>query len=435
MKYAFICLSLTVAAAAASADSIEIQGVLHENVYVAMDDPFICVYFPDSGESQVLKKDDIDSKSIKLDDDVARRNARLKAWRARRHGAMNREQPSENALQGSSNDGEYQAHDSKSPQAFKFRKRLEALMKFEAELERWRATPEEVRSAAIGDLLVRLVDSQGKEALAALASRLAQAETDLRVSAIEQQAASHVEAIGASAASQAEATADVLNNPRLAFYREMLESTLIRRRVQDMTGNHKPYTNVTAQEYAAHVSVEEAKAARQAAEVARTHEAYRQEQAHRLQALNQEAASVLEANRAAQQAAHHAAVFASTQALNHAMQLERLLLLEGARTQDYKPSMLLRRIRVWNGRVSDTTDAFDISAPVWRLVLKTEGAGRVRVTLMDGKTNTPLTMIPWSQAPAWEILVMDTPGVFSARIDAQGEVDYELVCHEALLPS
>lgn len=79
---AAICLAA--AAAEAAADTITVDGVLHEGVYIRQTDQLVYIHFPEDGRVQAVPRGDLAEDSVHLLGDEAARAALLAQWEQRR---------------------------------------------------------------------------------------------------------------------------------------------------------------------------------------------------------------------------------------------------------------------------------------------------------------------------------------------------------------
>jgi len=426
------------AAGAGFADAIRIDGTLHDSVYVSEGQHFYFVMAPADGSVRRVAREDVQPGDVTLTEDKQARQALMEAWKAKKATASGEASPAPAPAASPEPPSAPTTAPLDSPQAsrpldpakaaaqFEMREGLQDLLEFEAELERWREFTYEQRRDIVGDQLNRLIASRGAGAIADVAAAAVRAEAALKLSVLDTQAATHVAAIEESQTLQARQTSRVLNNPRLTCYQDMLEATLIRRTAEDLAGDHNPYTDVTVNEYAGHVSVERQKAAAAARGIAAEHDAFRQTQQQRLDALNRQGATVLEQKRAAELEARHLADLARRTAFWAGSKLERLAVLEAAAQNDYRPRLPCESLGSWQGAETVETEEFVAAGPVWKVDLRANGAGRVRVQVVSIEKGRLVNMLTWRQAPVWDFLVLDRPDRYRLVIETAGAVSYSV---------
>lgn len=125
MRYFQIYLLVATASAGVFADSITIEDIKHENVYVGTDDNYYYVYFPDEGRMEKISRKRKDVLPPEIDPDAAARKALKERYEENREKA---------APQGSSITSEKQL----TSERIKESRRDRTLALFDAQLEHWK---------------------------------------------------------------------------------------------------------------------------------------------------------------------------------------------------------------------------------------------------------------------------------------------------------
>lgn len=450
----------------AQADAIRIDGRWLEDVYISSSENFHYVMDPRDGTVRNVRCSDVSDGDVVIDSDLKARQQLLREWETRRNGEEpETEEPEESVAIGTpgpANDGTGLAPGTRiSEFEYLERKQLEDLVRFEAELEQWRERSPEEREQIFGDLVARIVEVQGEEALSAVAAEVARAEASLHLQELSSRSEEIEAAIGTSRASEAERLRELNQRASQSYYQGLLEDVLLRRLLwyphlhfphrphrpdkppqkpdPEMPDNprhprhphrfhglHPTFSDLILYNYWGATARESARAAAEAARIAQEEAAYREAQRQKLDALNRQASEVRRQQQAAEFEARRVARLANSEAYWAGVKLHRITLLEAAIENDYESQLRYEQLGLWQGEASEQTDPFTVRGPVWKLDLKVWGRGRVRVRVLSEPDGRLVHMLTGSRPPIWVFQVLDKPGRYRLDIDVTGPVSYTL---------
>lgn len=382
-------------------DTIKIGGRILDNVYIVEDGAFYHVHIP-GGTLESVSKKRTDIGYVRFTEDSAARALLFEQWRKHSQPVSVVPAPSPETRPGSG---------SVSLRLFKKKKNLQDLCLFEAEYEQWLELSEEQRTYVRDSLLTAFQKTSIADA---------QTVSSFRAAAVQAEASRRNVAAEMKAADQEAAAAigERLSDGRMDSTLETFDIYRRKYEVRRRFGVLDDYYAINAIVYGEKYLDEAHRALMDAARIKRENEAQRR--VYR-QAL-------AEAEKKELTLGHWANVKENVAIQNESYyksQVVRILRLDEALANDYRPRLRSEQVFSWDGGASQTSGEFSVRSDVWKLAVLTSGEGSFRITVLSSPDKKAVATLKIT-APGSDFSVIDIAGTFCCEIKIEGEIAYHV---------